>query len=130
MKKVTLSFLTLLYFMLSTGFAVDIHYCMGKKLGAALHWQDNEKCKRCGMTEKKGGCCSEETKFFKLDLKFKSPTAAYKIPLLLSPADLVLLPYNFDGLLVLASPKKSYIKIEAPDLDAPPIYIRNCNFRL
>ena len=50
----------------SSGIAMEIHYCMGKKAGVDFYKTENEKCGRCGMTEKKNGCCSDEHKFFKL----------------------------------------------------------------
>ena len=50
----------------SSGIAMEIHYCMGKKAGIDFYQSENEDCSRCGMKEKKGGCCSDEHKFFKL----------------------------------------------------------------
>ncbi len=56
----------------STGIAMEIHYCMGEKAGIGFYNTDNEKCGRCGMTEKEGGCCSDEHKFYKLNDSHKN----------------------------------------------------------
>ena len=103
---------------------------MGKKLGATFHLKKNDKCGRCGMTEKKGGCCSDETKFFKLDLKFKAHPPEYKIPLLKFNPAITPESFKVDGLILLFNQSISYDEIEAPPFGGPPIFIRNCNFRL
>ncbi|MFM7711088.1 MAG: HYC_CC_PP family protein [Ferruginibacter sp.] len=66
MKKVLLSVFTLFYLLVSTGFTVDLHYCMGHFVGVDFHNNENEACDRCGMTEKNNGCCHDETAYFKL----------------------------------------------------------------
>ncbi|MDB5251753.1 MAG: hypothetical protein JWP27_922 [Flaviaesturariibacter sp.] len=65
-KKALAAILLLAYFMVSTGFTVNLHYCMNKfqswDVGAA-----KEKCGRCGMKVRKAsGCCRDEVKVVKL----------------------------------------------------------------
>ncbi len=50
----------------SSGIAMDIHYCMGQKAGVDFYKTENEKCSKCGMTEKENGCCHDEHQFHKL----------------------------------------------------------------
>jgi hypothetical protein len=116
--------------MLSTGFSVDIHYCMGKRLGASLHWKKNEKCERCGMTEKKGGCCSDETKFFKLNLPFKSLGSDISIPSFSGITDDCISWDNAKLRCYLISSSNVFQNRSFPNSDGPPIFIRNCNLRL
>ena len=74
MKKIVLSILTLTYLMVASGFAMEIHYCMGKRSGVDLYGSASEKCGMCGMKEKKTGCCHDEHKFYKLTDSHKNVT--------------------------------------------------------
>lgn len=85
MKKILVTILAFLYFGVSSGIAMEIHYCMGKKAGVEFYGKDDDKCGKCGMKEKKSGCCNDEHKFYKLndshknvsnDLDFEAPFAA------------------------------------------------------
>ena len=52
----------------SSGIAMEIHYCMGERAGADLYSSGSDKCGRCGMKEQnKKGCCHDDHKFYKLD---------------------------------------------------------------
>jgi hypothetical protein len=82
MKKIIVGILAFLYLGVSSGIAMEIHYCMGKKAGVEFYGSDNDKCGKCGMKEKKGSCCNDEHKFYKLndshknvsnDLSFETP---------------------------------------------------------
>jgi hypothetical protein len=82
MKKIIVGILAFLYLGVSSGIAMEIHYCMGKKAGVEFYGSDNDKCGKCGMKEKKGSCCNDQHKFYKLhdshknvsnDLSFETP---------------------------------------------------------
>lgn len=129
MKRALASILLLIYFCVSTGFVVSMHYCMNQldavKVGAA----DLEKCGKCGMqTEDKDGCCREEVKVLKLQqdqqvVKLLMPS------LTLAPVELPLsqhlaLPFqNFVQAQVLDHP-------DPPLRSAQPVYLSNCVFRI
>ena len=115
--------------MSSTGIAMEVHYCMGQKAGVDFFKVENEKCKKCGMTEKKGGCCNDEHKFYKLNSECKNAS-----PYLLSPS------FNVDAILV-QTKDFYFLQIPAnglkvvsggypPDKNSPRIYILNCVFRI
>jgi uncharacterized protein YxeA len=72
MKKVFIGILTVVYMVVSSGIAMQIHYCMGKKAGVDFYGANNDKCGKCGMTENKTGCCHNENKFIKLDDSYKN----------------------------------------------------------
>lgn len=62
--------------MLTTsGMAMEVHYCMGKRVGIDFFAHHNDKCGKCGMKEK-GGCCKDEQKFYKLSQDHSSTTLA------------------------------------------------------
>jgi hypothetical protein len=72
MKKIAVAILTIVYMVVSSGIAMEIHYCMGKKAGVDFFGAKDDKCGKCGMIEKKGGCCSDEHKFVKLEESHKN----------------------------------------------------------
>jgi hypothetical protein len=72
MKKIVVGILTIVYMVVSSGIAINIHYCMGKKTSVDFFGANNNKCGKCGMTEKKGGCCNNEHKFVKLQDSHKN----------------------------------------------------------
>jgi hypothetical protein len=72
MKKILVGILTVVYMVVSSGIAMEIHYCMGKKAGQDFYGTYNDKCGKCGMKGKKGGCCNDEHKFVKLEDSHKN----------------------------------------------------------
>ncbi|RYY70972.1 MAG: hypothetical protein EOO13_04770 [Chitinophagaceae bacterium] len=84
MKKLLLSILTIMYMTVSSGIAMEIHYCMGERAGADLYGSGSDKCGKCGMKEQnKKGCCHDDHKFYKLDDSHKK--AANDISFQLDP---------------------------------------------
>jgi hypothetical protein len=73
MKKIIVAILAILYMGMSSGIAMDIHYCMGKETGVDFYSKGTEdsKCDKCGMKHMKG-CCGETHKFYKLTNSHKS----------------------------------------------------------
>jgi hypothetical protein len=57
--------------MASSGIAMDVHFCMGEKDNVSFYSKSSEKCGKCGMTEKKDGCCHNEPQFVKLAIDQK-----------------------------------------------------------
>jgi hypothetical protein len=73
-----LSILTMMYMTVSSGIAMEIHYCMGEKAGVDFYQLSDEKCGKCGMKEQnKKGCCSDEHQFFKLEDSQKKSVVDY-----------------------------------------------------
>jgi hypothetical protein len=65
MKKIAALILLLLYFSVSTGVLVNIHYCMGSLRSIDFTISKGDTCSRCGM-KNKTGCCHEDCKIIKL----------------------------------------------------------------
>lgn len=113
---------------MSTGVAMEIHYCMGKKAGVDFFQTENERCGRCGMKEKKGGCCNDEHRFFKLSDAHKNVAA--------DENSVIALPVFTPGYSVtiqqhkLPVSQKPAIAISPQRQTGPPIFIRNRVFRI
>jgi hypothetical protein len=89
-KKATLAILTFIYLLVSSGITLKVHYCMDKRAGVDFYGsQQDERCSKCGMKEKKSGCCSNEHHFYKLSndhqlvknlLSLEAPAADLALP--------------------------------------------------
>jgi hypothetical protein len=129
MKKILVGILTIVYMAASSGIAMEIHYCMGKKAGMDFFGANNKKCGKCGMTEKKGGCCNDEHKFVKLEDSHKNVyntidfATAEKVIVTAYPLYNWQLPNNIDVAVVNNhSPPPNYT--------GPGACIMNCVFRI
>jgi hypothetical protein len=114
--------------MLSTGFSVELHYCMGKFTGIDFHSNQNEKCARCGMTEKKGGCCNDEVKFFKLADNFKNNSNTYYSfeTKAIVPLNQIEISFGPSYEILFSTP---HLPVK-PEQYGPPIFLRNRVFRI
>lgn len=65
MKKTFIAIVALIYLTVSSGFAMTIHYCMGKVSSIDL-MHNSEKCGKCGK-KTDGCCCKDEFKIYKLN---------------------------------------------------------------
>ncbi len=119
---------TMIYMTVSSGIAMEIHYCMGKQAGIDFYDTATGKCGRCGMKEKKGGCCSDEHKFYKLADAHKNVSSDDNV--FVSPmAALILQPSFYSP--VMTGNKKNLLHTILPQPDSgPPIFLRNCVFRI
>ncbi len=92
MKRLFSCILILIYFVTSSGFVVNMHYCMDRfdtiSIGAA-----DKKCNVCGMENGESNCCHDET----LRVKSGDDHSAATITLLQPPAEFIEAPtYDFN----------------------------------
>ncbi len=91
MKKPVIAIIAILYMTVSSGIAMEIHYCMGKKAGVEFYGSSADKCGKCGMKDTKTGCCHDEHKFYKLSDSHKTVSN----DLSLGPNETVLVNDNY-----------------------------------
>jgi hypothetical protein len=129
MKKVLISILAIVYLAVSSGVVVEMHYCMGKLAGIELYGGNDEKCGRCGMIEKKSGCCHDELKIYKLNDAHKNVTNATSFE-----AAWIAIVHHYDAYTFWLEPVHPAVMqtpVHAPpDIGNPPIHIANCVFRI
>jgi len=127
MKKILISIVALLYMAVSSGIAMDIHYCMGKKIGVDFYSNENNLCGKCGMKHKKG-CCGDEHKFYKLsdshknisnDISFTTSSVALNTAY---PIYIEQFPINLS--------LQTYTDYSPPDYSKRPVRLLNGVFRL
>ncbi|MEQ1623724.1 MAG: hypothetical protein ABL870_03480 [Sediminibacterium sp.] len=129
MKKLLVTILALIYLGSSTGAMMHLHYCMGKLAETSFSKKTNATCNKCGMktTQKKNGCCKDESKFVKNEQDQKASLTHFEFQqeaIALLPASICMVPEaKFGNQLLIA-----YASNAPPDLHAPPVYLRVCSF--
>jgi hypothetical protein len=67
-KKVMTAILALCYLVFTSGFTLNVHYCMGKIDSIQIGASHAKVCGKCGMhTEDSKGCCKDETTIYKIE---------------------------------------------------------------
>jgi len=128
MKKLAASILLLIYFTVSTGFVVSVHYCMNKLDSVQLGDDSSEECGKCGMhVEDSGGCCKDDVKLVKMQVD-----QAFAKVLSADFSFHTELPVTIDHY---SAPLQNSIQEEYPLAHGPPLseqdtYLKNCVFRL
>ena len=128
MKKIYLGILTFFYMAVSSGVALELHYCMGDKAGMDLYGSASDKCGKCGMTEKKTGCCHDEFKFYKLNDSHK--TVTNDIDLSASSFAVVNEYYMYNWQMPDNTAVTAFNNHSPPADTGPSACIMNCVFRL
>lgn len=128
MKKIYIGILAIIYMAVSSGIAMEIHYCMGKKAGVEFYGSSSDRCGKCGMKDTKTGCCHDEHKFYKLNDSHK--TASNDINF---AADEIVLAGGqvvYDWQLPVSISLAAINNHSPPDNTDPSACIMNCVFRL
>ncbi len=128
MKKAAASILAFLYLTVSSGIALEIHYCMGKQAGIELYGSGNDRCGRCGMTDTKSGCCHDEYRFYKLEDSHK--LASNDIVIGAGEAIPVNDHFSYNSSLPGNSVAANFKGHSPPQPSGPSACVLNCVFRL
>jgi hypothetical protein len=129
MKRILVAILLLVYFTVSTGFVINLHYCMDKMASVELGGSESEECGKCGMpTKEKDSCCRDEVKVVKL---YQDQLTAHFIDFQIAAIATLVVPSEF-----LISPFKNTSLFTSHKAHAPPLiseqdtYLRNGVFRI
>jgi hypothetical protein len=129
MKKIYTGILAIIYMAVSSGIAVELHYCMGDKAGMELFGSVSDTCGKCGMTEKDTGCCHDEYKFYKISDSHK--TVSNNIELTAPFLAVVNTNYTYNRQVYLNAAITSGNNHSPPDyIIKPSARIMNCVFRI
>jgi hypothetical protein len=74
LKRILTIFLAFLYLVVSSGFVMEIHHCMGQVAGSSFAAFDklDGNCSHCGMPKGSNKCCKDELKLVKLSDEHKT----------------------------------------------------------
>jgi hypothetical protein len=129
MKKALASILLLIYFTVSTGFSVNMHYCMDTFSSWDFGAVEGDSCDLCGMAKDKGNdCCRDEVKVLKLQQEMpQAKDLTYQIYL----PSLIHTTWGFNVLsLQNGVHKEQHFNPRPRLLHQQEIYLRNCVFRI
>ncbi|MBL7731941.1 MAG: hypothetical protein JNM88_12240 [Chitinophagaceae bacterium] len=118
------------YFILTSGFVVNRHYCMERLASVHFFETETEVCGLCGMeTHESNGCCRDEVTVVKLAVD-QSTTAALAFSLTaLEPLEIV--PSSFIAAPVSNTEDQRHFHNHSPPLlSAQDTYLRNNVFRI
>ena len=132
MKRFLVTILSILYMASAMGATVEIHYCMGKNMGANFVHKEDDKCRKCGMHKSKtNGCCKDEHKTFKTSDHHQA-----KVFLGIAHADAAILPspvyYSYNVAAAYKAAITRHTQPHAPpDIrQGRPIYLQVRNIRV
>lgn len=127
MKRFFAILFAVLYTTLTSGFAVNVHYCMGKLASVELQEAPADHCGKCGKPVKGMDCCKDEFKFCKVS---ESHQAAKALQQDFSPVTNMQLPVRILSVpaLLTAGTIVSSRPHDPPDIPSSPIFLRNCTF--
>ncbi len=128
MKKFYIGILAVVYMGVSSGIAMEIHYCMGKKAGVEFFGSTSDKCGKCGMKDTKTGCCHDEHKFYKLNDSHKTVSNDINF----SAGEIIIVNdhYLYDWSMPENITLTAVNNHSPPDYTEPSACIMNCLFRL
>jgi hypothetical protein len=129
MKSLLTTLLISVYFIVSTGFVVNLHYCLDRYHSWELGAGSTEKCGTCGMKNSSANdCCKDEVKLVKLQqdqVQSKTLVLNFALPELISNSfSFLLLPFQN------TSPKSVFPDTGPPLISKQDTYLQNCVFRI
>lgn len=127
MRKSGIILLTVFYFIVASGFAINIHYCGGKLKKVSL--AQSEGC-CCGPKKKTKGCCEEKTLICKIKDNQKT-TRQTAIPT--NSSEQIKATWVALDFLIYSSAdisKTAFKTPPPPNRYSDPVFILNRNFRI
>jgi hypothetical protein len=131
MKKISIIIAAVVYFAVSSGMIVNLHYCMNRFASADFSLVSGKnQCGKCGMHKAASqGCCHDEIKLIKLqDDQHKAPFVSFDFALFqgatVVPSQFIITPfYNADE-------TNHHQQHSPPLLSLQDTYLQNCVFRI
>lgn len=128
MKKFLASIVVLVYFVVSTGFVISVHYCMDKVRSLQLGDTSHKLCGQCGMPIKDNkGCCKDKVSVVKMQV---DQTAAKWAKTDFSLPAIAIAHTSFLLLPLFNTQKQEQPVAHGPPLSKQDTYLRNRVFRL
>jgi len=128
MKRALTAIVLVIYFAVSSGFVVSMHYCMDRLASFQIgESSEHDKCGKCGM-KKERNCCKDEVVIVKLEtthLASKVLAPDFSIPVADKPVQTEFLFF----------PLRNHVQSEnfishSPPLSEQKTYLSNCVFRI
>lgn len=129
MKKVLASISVLIYFAMTCGVIVNLHYCMGRVQSFEFYGTEKKVCDVCGMSLKNThGCCKEEVKILKLQDDQNKSQVSHSLK---GVEVTVTIPSDFIVASIYKVERTSHLNDHSPPLiTEEDTYLQNCVFRI
>jgi len=129
LKKLLGTISTLVYFAVTSGIVINMHYCMDRLNSTELYKTKTEICGKCGMhVGDSNGCCHDEIKIVKLTNDHNVSQYNHEIK---APESL---PIDHNNLIadlnIRLVQKVNYLNHSPPLLSQQDTYLQNCVFRI
>jgi hypothetical protein len=127
MKKALAIMLLLMYFSVSTGFVINMHYCMDRLNSVQLGTSgDKDACDKCGMSREANDCCFNDVKVLKLEAThMASPAIFYDLSF--EGHEILFQEFNHAATENTLEREKIH-PAHAPPLKSPKTHVLNCVF--
>ncbi len=131
MSRILLAISLFFLLILSSGWTLNVHYCMNRVEQVSLFAYEEHHCSRCGMEqEESNGCCHQEEQLVKLIQDQCPPQFSnYEI----APATVFISPvkkFISTDLIAKADPTSGPIHHPPPNGSPLPLFIRHGVFRI
>ena len=128
MKKLAATIVLFIYFVVSTGFVVSVHYCMDVFNAVELGHTEDDACNTCGMPiNDKDGCCKDEVKVLKIKVD-QLVSKLVKTDFSLQAIPVTQTPFYFTPLY--SKFEKTEPVAHGPPLSEQDTYLQNRVFRI
>ena len=132
MKKFLVSIFAIFYLAISSGFTVQVHYCMDKLSGWELSIINEEQpsCERCGMhMDDENDCCKDEQQVVKFESDQKITQQQNLV--FQSLAVVQISPEtNFSTASLISMVSLPEFIQQKPPILSMPLFLRHQNFRI
>jgi hypothetical protein len=123
--------IAVLYLGITSGIAVNYHFCMGKIASVTFqHDKDHDdgSCGKCGMEKTTNHCCKDETQFFKLTDVHQSASATAAFLAFASTFHFNFTDFNNTVQGISPNPRTTYFSPPLPVYNK--VYLANNVFRI
>ncbi|HVI45656.1 MAG TPA: hypothetical protein VM802_12335 [Chitinophaga sp.] len=127
MKRFLAIFFAMLYTLLTSGFSVNMHYCMGKLASVKLQSAPADMCGKCGKPTKGMDCCKNEFRFCKVTETHQAAKALQTDFQLSTDLTLPVKVLSAPSLSSRTIPAFRYLH-DPPEPPSNPIFLQNCTF--
>lgn len=128
MKKGLAFILLVLYFALSSGVVINLHYCMNRFDSSSLGAAKSEVCGKCGMhSDDANSCCNDEVKIIKIEDGHQFSAINFKFT---SPEVIIDHSSFYLTNLINTEKKNQVFTDQSPPFSKQDTYLVNCVFRI
>ncbi len=130
MKRAFIAILSLFYLLVTSGFVINIHYCMGEIAAIGVGADKTDVCGGCGMEEKDYGCCHTDEQHYKVD---DAHQAASQFFAQMQEPAIVPVTSFYESFVPLLNAERIAIDQQyhsPPDPRLNEVFLHNCHFRI